>query len=331
MSAPELNIPAALEDWLTQRAAIRARLLDLLAFPPRPDAPRVLSLTREPRDGYTLERLVLDNGAGAVIPGYCLIPEGAGPFPAIQYLHAHGEKYDRGKHELFSKRVPGVPVPGLALARRGYVVLALDAYAFGDRQAQGPAGESETGYATELSLAKLFLWEGTSLWAMIVRDDLIGLDYLSARPEVDAGRIAATGMSMGSTRAWWLAALDGRVRAAVGVACLTRYADLIAAGALCEHNIYYFVPGMLRHFDTEAVTSLIAPRPFLSLLGADDPGSPAAGAARIAAITAQVYTLYGRGEAFRQIIYPNTGHTYTAAMWEAMLAWINAALEPAVP
>ena len=43
-------------------------------------------------------------------------------------------------------------------------------------------------------------------------DALRGLDYLAARPEVDAARLGTLGLSMGSTMAWWLAALDERVR-----------------------------------------------------------------------------------------------------------------------
>ncbi len=38
-------------------------------------------------------------------------------------------------------------------------------------------------------------------------------------------------MSMGSTRSWWLAAIDDRIKAVVGVACFTRYEDLIAIRA----------------------------------------------------------------------------------------------------
>ena len=135
---------------------------------------------------------------------------------------------------------------------------------------------------------------GRSLWGMMVRDDQIALDVLSARPEVDPKRIGATGISMGSTRTWWLAALDDRVSAAVGVCCLTRYEDLLRAGGLREHGIYYFVPGMLKHFDTEAVTSLIAPRPFLTLSGADDGGSPAPGVKKLNEFCAEVYRLYGK-------------------------------------
>ena len=126
---------------------------------------------------------------------------------------------------------------------------------------------------------------------MMVRDDLIALDYLAARPDVDARRIGATGMSMGSTRTWWLAALDERVAATVGVACLTRAQDLLAHGALRRHGIYYFVPGLLRHLDTEAVVSLIAPRPLLTLTGDRDGGSPADGVRAIQRACAPVWAL----------------------------------------
>jgi hypothetical protein len=84
-------------------------------------------------------------------------------------------------------------------------------------------------------------------------------------------------MSMGSTRAWWLAAVDERVAAVVAVACLTRYQNLIAHGELRAHGVYYFVNGLLKHFDTEGVLALIAPRPFLALTGDLDAGSPADG------------------------------------------------------
>ena len=55
---------------------------------------------------------------------------------------------------------------------------------------------------------------------------------------------------------------------------MTRYEELIRAGQLKAHGIYYFVPGMLRNFDTEAVIALGAPRPMLFMTGDQDAGSP---------------------------------------------------------
>jgi dienelactone hydrolase len=170
---------------------------------------------------------------------------------------------------------------------------------------------------------KLNLWLGRTLWGVFVRDDQVALDYLCSRPEVDAKRVGATGMSMGSTRAWWLAAVDERVACAVGVACLTRYQNLLAHGQLRQHGVYYFVNGLLRHFDVEGVVALIAPRPFLALTGELDAGSPADGIKVIEAKVAGVYAALGAKERFRSVRYPDVGHVYTPAMREEMLAWFG--------
>src|SRR6185295_7608168 len=163
---------------------------------------------------------------------------------------------------------------------------------------------------------------------MIVRDDQMALDYLCSRPEVDAQRVGVCGISMGATRTWWLMALDDRPKAAVAVCCLTRYHDLIDAELLRAHGIYYFVPGMLKHFDTEAVIACIAPRAFLSLAGADDGGSPVPGIKKIEAASRPAWDLYGKTDDLRSVIYPGVGHLYTPAMWAEMIQWFDKRLEP---
>ena len=140
---------------------------------------------------------------------------------------------------------------------------------------------------------------------------------------MDAKRIGATGMSMGSTRAWWLAAVDDRVAAVAGVACLTRYENLIRHGNLRAHGVYYFVFGLLRHFDTEGVVSLIAPRPALFLTGELDYGSPADGIVAIEEKAGAVYKAVGAADKFNSIRYPEVGHTYTPEMRKEMLAWFD--------
>jgi len=151
-----------------------------------------------------------------------------------------------------------------------------------------------------------------------------GLNYLASRPEVDSKRIAAMGMSMGSTRTWWAAALDERIKAAVSVACLTRYQNLIAHGRLWEHGIYYYVPNMLKEkLDTESVVALIAPRPLLTLTGDRDGGSPADGVRIINSFQENLYRLYGKSDKFRGIIYKGLGHQYTPEMWQETLKWLK--------
>ncbi|MGH7973720.1 MAG: dienelactone hydrolase family protein, partial [Limisphaerales bacterium] len=214
------------------------------------------------------------------------------------------------------------------LAARGFVVLGIDAYCFGERNGKGPGGSEERGHAGELSASKFNLWFGRTLWGMMLRDDLIALDYLSSRPEVDPERIGVTGISMGATRSWWLMALDERIKAGVAVACLTRYQDLIRQHALHEHGIYYFVPGMLKYFDTEAVVALIAPRAILLMSGDQDPGSPVSGVRQIEAAVRPVYKLYGRENNFQNLIFEGLGHVYTPDMWSRTLSWMDQRLNP---
>src|SRR5882724_10178663 len=103
-------------------------------------------------------------------------------------------------------------------------------------------------------------------------------------------------MSMGSSEAWWLGAIDDRIKAVVAVACFTRFEDLIAIRALWSQGMFYFVPNILKHFDSEGIMALIAPRPFLALTGDHDVGSPPEGVKKLAAILPNFYRLYGKEE-----------------------------------
>ncbi len=315
---PPLVIPPDPGSWGHRRAGIRSNLWRCLGdLPPRSMASSVRVLETLDRGDWTEERFEFDNGAGSRVPGVFLLPKKrAGKIPGILYCHWHGGEYEGGKAELFQQRHTPT-APGPELVRRGYAVLAIDAPCFGERQGRGPDGLM--GSAGELSASKLELWLGRSLWGMMLRDDLIALDYLCNRPEVDASRIGATGISMGATRTWWLMALDDRIRSGVAVACLTRYEDLIAVGGLKYHGIYYYVPGLLRHFDTEAVVACIAPRSLLCLNGDQDAGSPASGIRAIERLAAPAWVVTGAPSEFRSVVYPGVGHTYTPAMWSEML------------
>ncbi len=322
--APPFAAPSSREAWEIERRGIRAELLKLLGrLPPRPRTPAVQTLSREARAGYVVEKFRFDNGAGAVVPGYLLLPTStSGKAPGILYCHWHAGEYDLGKEELFqSRHTPEAPGP--AFATRGYAVLAIDASGFGERNGQGPDGNAERDYTAEETASKFNLWVGRTFWGMLLRDDLMALDYLASRPEVDPDRLGVTGMSMGATRTWWLMALDERLKTGVAIACLTRYKNLIERGSIHEHDIGYFVPGMLNHFDSEAVVSLIAPRPVLFQTGDRDAGSPIDGIRIIESAVRPVYHLYGKEDAFQSVVYPGLGHVYTPEMWAKTLAWMD--------
>jgi dienelactone hydrolase len=324
-------VPATRQEWDKRKVELRKKLWQLLGEMPPLFTPTATIQYKKSMPDYTLEHFTFDNGVGDTVYGYIMIPAGAkGRQPAILYNHYHSGLWKQGKEEVLIKafdwpQLKGHKlITGEELVRAGYVVLCIDAYAFGERIHQGPAGEKEKGVDTETSLFKTFLWEGKTLWGMMVRDDLLALNYLVSRTEVDPNRIAAMGMSMGSTRTWWDAALDERIKVAISVACLTRYQNLIANSSPRYHGVYYFVPNMLREgIDTESVIGLIAPRPHLTLTGDSDPGSPVDGVKIINDFQDSIYKLYGKPENFSGVIYPGIQHAYTPEMWQETLQWLK--------
>jgi hypothetical protein len=144
--APPFAAPASRKQWETKRKEIRSHAWQLLGkLPARPKQLKVQKLSREERDGYVVEKFQFDNEAGAIVPGYLLLPRNAKKRgPAVLYCHWHGGEYDIGKEELFQAAHTPEP-PGPAFAKRGFVVLGIDAYCFGERNGRGPAEKGGQG------------------------------------------------------------------------------------------------------------------------------------------------------------------------------------------
>ena len=259
---------------------------------------------------------MLDLNGLEAVPAYFLRPlRAASHYPTILYSHAHGANYVLGKDEVIAGR-PELQSPpfGEALAKRGYAVLALDHWNFGERRGR-----------TESELFKEMLWKGRVLFGLMVYDNLRALDYLVSRRDVDARRLGALGMSMGSTLSWWTAALDERIAAVADICCMTDFHSLLERRGLDEHGIYYFVPGLLKHFTTAKIQALICPRPHLSLAGEFDPLTPAEGLDRVDRQMKQLYGRAGAAGAWRLSRY-KVGHLETAAMRAEVLAFFHKTL-----
>ncbi|HHY55041.1 MAG TPA: alpha/beta hydrolase [Chloroflexi bacterium] len=291
----------------------RAELWGLLGdLPPRDYPISARLLWRREEAEFVLERLVLDLNGIESVPAYFARPKGAGPFPGVLFNHSHGGNYELGKEEFVRSRSYLQEVPyAVALCRQGYAALCIDHWLFGERRGR-----------TESELFKLMLWRGQVLWGMMVYDSMRALDYLCARPEVDATRIATLGLSMGSTMAWWLAALDTRIKVCIDLCCLTDFDALIAQRGLDGHGIYYYVPSLLKHFTTAEINALIAPRPHLGLAGNLDPLTPRAGLDRIDAELRRVYAEHGAAEAWTLKRY-EIAHYETAEMRVEVLAYLQ--------
>jgi pimeloyl-ACP methyl ester carboxylesterase len=283
--------------------ARRAELYGLMGDLPdrhRPIGGR--KLREEDRDGYVLETWTLDLNGIEPVPAYVARPRSlAGRAAAVLFNHSHGGGYTIGKKEFVEGRSYLQPTPyAKELTDMGFVAVAIDHWVFGERS-----------HTSEGDTFKAMLWQGRVLWGMMVYDSLRAVDWLLRRADVDPQRLATLGISMGSTMAWWLAALDERVKVTVDICCLTDFQTLLARKNLSAHGVYYYVPRLLKHFTTAQINALIAPRAHLGLAGLQDTLTPVEGLDVIDAELKRVYAAAGHPERWQLLRY-DVGHQETA-------------------
>jgi dienelactone hydrolase len=297
-----------------QSAARRRELYAMLGDLPARDKPISGKKRNEAeRDGYVLETWDLDLNGLENVPAYVARPKGAaGRLPAVVFNHSHGGGYKIGKTEFIEGRSYLQPVPyAKELTGLGYVAISVDHWVFGERS-----------HTTEADTFKAMLWQGQVLWGMMVYDSLRALDFLLQRADVDPSRIATLGISMGSSMAQWLAALDERVKVTVDICCLTEFHTLLKKQALSAHGVYYFVPSLLKKFTTAQINALIAPRAHLGLAGLQDKLTPVEGLDIIDAELQRVYAAHGHPERWKLLRY-DVGHQETPEGRKEIVAFLQ--------
>ena len=253
----------------------------------------------EHRDGYTAQLVRVPVSHADTATGYLLILDSIRKAPAVLALHDHGAHFTIGKEKMIcpihpteadsaahaaiqkdarrwvNKFYDGMFV-GDSLAKAGYVVLAIDAVYWGERQqaalTSDSAAISPKAYQPAYYLRHLRQY-GEAWFETILRDDKACVDYLRALPCVDSARIAVFGFSMGAFRAWQLTACDPRVRVCVAAHWMTTKADHLGT-ALVPNESNPSAYSMYRpdcSEDYPETAAHIAPRPFLLLYGEQDP------------------------------------------------------------
>lgn len=272
---------------------------------------RLTGSTTRQDDGFTVETLSFVTSDGEPVRGLLTRPpRNDRPLPAILYIHAHGDRYDIGASELTDGRPALQSPPGPVFARTGYVTLAIDLPCFGERSA-----------SKEPATAKALLWRGRSLAGKMLGELSSALDYLTDRPDVDAGRLGVFGISMGATFGYWLAAVEPRLACVMHQCCFADFGNLIETGAHDLHGIYLTIPGLLEVAGNGAIAGLIAPRPQLVCIGDRDPLTPP-NAFDLA--FAQLSAAYGKAGARKKLALHRevgTGHQESAAMRERVLSF----------
>lgn len=275
--------------------------------------PKVKFINKKNFNYGILHKFSFDNKAGSIVFGYFFMPKNfdkSKKYPAIHYIHWHAGQYSLGKNELLKRKNQNFLLKKLLAS--GFIVICIDSYCFGERRNKDIEDE-------ELYLAKYNILFGRTLWGMMLRDEILLLNYIKSLKFVDKNRLGITGISMGCTKSLWLSSLFEDYKSTIGLLCTTKIQSLIENKALNLHGIYYYAFGLLKNFDYEVLYSCIKPRSLLLINAEKDVWSPIKG---VKYITKHLQEEYKQSSNFKSIIYSNIGHDFTKEMAEETFNWI---------
>ncbi|MFC1574004.1 alpha/beta hydrolase family protein [Candidatus Latescibacterota bacterium] len=236
------------------------------------------------------EKIVFDSVRDSRVPGYLAIPKrGKSPFPCIILLHGHtGHKGEWWQDDSFY----GGGLVTKAFVPEGYAVLALDAQYHGERKA-------DNEFESPNMLHKRG-WYARSIEMIIqsVTDYCRAVDYLETRTEIDSSRIGVHGYSMGGMMAFLLTAVEPRVRVTVSCVTWNWKIENPKYKLIAPHN---FARG-------------IGDRPFLMMMGRNDPVLPPEAAERLYKLIEKPTTRF---------IFYDSGHRLPNEYIAESLSWFT--------
>jgi dienelactone hydrolase len=333
------------------RAAARAKVLDLLVYRPERVDPRPEVNERTDCGDYIREKILFSTSPLFRVPAYVLIPKGLrGPAQAIVDLHSHGGMFLFGKEKVidFGTNHPAMTAyhatnydgrpTATALVRRGYVVISIDAFMFGERRvlidADRKSGWDRSQYtiedvrrlnqvcrSKESTVVKGLTLAGASWPGVVAWDDMRTVDYLVTRPEVNAKKIGCLGISMGGYRSIYLTALDDRIIAGCVVGFMASVRPMVKAH-LDTHSFVHFLPGLHKYLDLPDVAALSAPRALLVQQCRRDRLFPPEGMEESVRRIGATFRAAGCPEKFDGRFYDEP-HRFTIAMQDEAFAWLD--------
>jgi cephalosporin-C deacetylase-like acetyl esterase len=312
------------EEAEQRKKETRGKILQLIGgLPEHSGAVSVKDFGSIDGDGFRVEKIAYESLPGFWVTADLYRPAaGEGPFPAIVLAPGHGAG---GKTENWSW--------GGNFARNGIVALAYDPIGQGERLQYYDADKkasfigNPTGEHGEANVGPMLL--GDTIARYMVNDAMRGVDYLSARKDVDVTRIGAFGCSGGGTMTAYFAALDDRVKAAAVACYFTSFTELLASpqGAQdAEQSIPHFIEQGL---DFPDWAEAFAPKPY-AVVSTENDMFPIAGARTTVDEARRFYGLYGAADKLEWITGPG-GHGNLGPISPAILAFFTKSLKGSAP
>lgn len=333
----------------------RASIFEALRYQPEPVDPAPEVLETVDCGSYLRKRITFRTTPLFRVPAYLLVPKKLSErAPAIVDLHSHGGMFLYGKEKVVDladgggANHPAMTIyhrgnyesrpTATALVKRGYVVVSIDAFGFGERRIvldrDLPAAldrdklsveettrlnrvcaSKESTVVKALTLAGA-TWPGVVFW-----DDIRTVDFVASLPEVDATRVGCAGVSMGGYRSLFLAALEPRIRAACVAGFMSTVKPMIRAH-VDTHSFIHFLPELHRNLDWPDVASLTAPRALMVLQCSRDGLFPLPGMQEAVRHIGAAYQKAGVALKFQGKFYDQP-HIFSVSMQEDAFTWFD--------
>lgn len=299
-------------DFEKHRPVLRADLLDMLGLKPLPErTPLKATVTgKVEQPGYTIEKLHFQSLPGLYVTANLYLPSPARErYPTILYQVGHYNQHRRDGN----KAAPDCLQQGAWFAMHGYAALMMDTIELSEIAGlhRGLLGEKRWWWH---SLG--YTPAGVETWNAIR-----ALDYLVTRPEVDATRLGATGISGGGIGTFWIAAVDDRIKVAVPVSGIGDATFYAGEDGISRHCDCFFLYNRAR-WNWTNIAALISPRPLLFVNSNNDVYFPMPGNERISARLERLYALFGASDQMDTIISVG-GHGYRTDIRRAAYEFFN--------
>jgi len=311
-----------MDDLKARQQYWRAHMLSYLGGLPERTPLNAYTVRTLDRGDHRIEKVIFESRPGFYVTANLYLPKGGRPpYPAILFPLGH----ERGAkaHQAWQRCLAG-------FARRGFVALTWDPLGQGERiqMYDEDLHDSKVQGSTveHTILGMQCLLTGSHIAQYTIWDGVRALDYLLARPEVDARRVGCTGNSGGGTHTAYLSGLDDRIQVAAPSCYITSWKRMLES--IGPQDAEQVFPLWLKDgLDYPDYLYAFGGKPFLMLTAIRD-FFPIAGARASLEEAQQVYAKLALGGNIA-MFEADDGHGYSKPRREAAYRWFTRWLQGA--
>jgi dienelactone hydrolase len=301
----------SVEDWKRFRARYKEEYFYMLGLQPKPKkTPLKAAITGTVQgDDYFVDMLHYQSRPRLYVTANLYRPKNlvkGRRLPAVLYVCGHSSRGRNGNKTAYQSH-------GIWFARHGYICLVLDSLQLGEIAAihHGTYREGRWWWYSR----------GYTPAGVECLNGIRGIDYLLSRPDVDARRIAVTGISGGGAATFWIAAADERAEVAIPVSGMADLMSYVPNRVINGHCDCMFLYNTFQ-WPWTRIAALIAPRALLFVNSDQDRIFPMDANQRVINRLERVYSLFGASD-FVDSVVSIGGHAYRQDIRQAAYRFIN--------